>query len=103
MTVEFVDGLADVVVIGPTARLDFFVLRPNPRAERKDGERPELIRTPALAVSIPLDGFANAIGILEGVRAGLVKSGALKMRDAEDQQEHTEMERVTPNFKIRPN
>ncbi len=96
MTIEFVDGIADVVVVGPTARIDFFVLRPDPSGKTIGGGRPDLVKVPALTIAIPLDGFANAVSILDQVRAGLMESGILKVRQAEEAEEP--LPAVSPNF-----
>jgi hypothetical protein len=98
MTIEFVDGVADVVVVGPTVRIDFFVLRPDRRADRRSGEHPELVRMPAQTLVLPMEGFVNAIAVLEKVRNRIGEKVASSLRDIDG---HAEEQAESPNFKVR--
>jgi hypothetical protein len=98
MTIEFVDGIADVVVVGLTVRIDFFVLRADPRADRRATERPELVRIPAQTLVLPMEGFLNATSVLDKVRSNLEKKVASNVREIDCQIEEPAK---SPNFRIR--
>jgi hypothetical protein len=76
-TIQFADGVADVVVLGPIARIDFFVLRPVAGRPRDADTQPDLQRVPAFTIAMPLEALANSVSILEDVRKRLLDSGVL--------------------------
>jgi hypothetical protein len=73
MPTYFCDGLREVTIVNGVARLEFHRLEP---AERGQGREMRVI--PDITVALPVQGFAQAIGVLEKVREQLVREGVLK-------------------------
>ena len=74
---QFADGIADVVILGPIARIEFFALRPASDRKNEAGQ-PELQRIPTFTVAMPVEGVASSASILENVRNKLIESGVLR-------------------------
>lgn len=99
-TIQFADGVADVVIVGPIARIDFFVLRPGSGQPRAAGEQPDLQRVSAFTIAMPVDALANSVTILDDVRRKLVEGGMLTQGAAPGQEPAVERKSPTPNFKL---
>ncbi len=97
-TIQFADGVADVVVLGPIARIDFFVLRPGANRPREAGAQPDLQRVPTFTIAMPLEALANSVTMLEDVRSKLVESGVLSQPGAVPDPT-TRHKSSSPNFK----
>ena len=97
MAIEFVDGLADVMITGGVARLDFFSLRPTGAKMERGQEGNALAPTPALTLAIPIEGLANAAKILDDVRKRLLQEGIIQERQ---QEAGGEPANRSPNFKL---
>ena len=78
MPTYFCDGLREVTIVNGVARLEFHRLEP---AERGQGREMRVI--PDITVALPVQGFAQAIGVLEKVREQLVREGVLKPGSAD--------------------
>jgi hypothetical protein len=82
MITYFCDGLREVTIVNGVARLEFHRLEP---AER--GQAREMRVVPEFTVALPVQGFAQAIGVLEKVREQLVREGVLKPGPATESNE----------------
>jgi hypothetical protein len=79
MPTYFCDGLREVTIVNGVARLEFHRLEP---AERGQGREMRVL--PEFTVALPVQGLAQAIGVLEKVRDQLMREGVLKPGAAAD-------------------
>jgi hypothetical protein len=75
----FADAITNIIVTGPLVRLELSVVDAAPQ---KAGE-PAKLRVERHVV-IPMDAFANAVAMQQGLVDKLVKDGVLKKRDKGD-------------------
>jgi hypothetical protein len=72
VTTYFCDGLREVSVVNGVARLEFHRLE----AVQRGGNR-ELQPTAEFTIALPLQGFIQALGVLENVRARFAEQGLI--------------------------
>jgi hypothetical protein len=72
VTTYFCDGLKEVSVVNGVVRLEFHRLE----AVQRGGNR-ELQPTAEFTIALPLQGFMQALGVLENVRARFAEQGLL--------------------------
>ena len=72
----FVDRLGNVAIADGVVRLDFL------RLVSLDAEKKQVKMEPSLRVVIPLQGFVQAVDMLDKVRAELVKQAQAKATPA---------------------
>ena len=72
MTTYFCDGLKEVSVVNGVVRLEFHRLEAVQR-----GTNHELQPTPEFTIALPLQGFMQALGVLENVRGRFAEQGLL--------------------------
>lgn len=72
---HYADGVADIVVVGPTARIRFYVLQPG-----KDAGKP--VPQPSFTVVMPVEQVAQLGEKLPELTQKLLDSGRLKKRAA---------------------
>ena len=72
MTTYFCDGLKEVSVVNGVVRLEFHRLE----AVQRGGNR-ELQPTAEFTIALPLQGFMQALGVLENVRTRFAEQGLL--------------------------
>ena len=72
MTTYFCDGLREVTVANGVVRLEFHRLE----AVQRGGNR-ELQPIAELTLAMPLQGFMQALGILESVRTRFIEQGLI--------------------------
>ena len=72
MTTYFCDGLKEVSVVNGVVRLEFHRLE----AVQRGGNR-ELQPTAEFTIALPLQGFMQALGVLENVRGRFAEQGLL--------------------------
>jgi hypothetical protein len=72
LTTYFCDGLKDVTIVNGVARLEFHRLEV---AER--GGNRELRPVSEFTVALPVQGFVNALGMLESVRERFAAQGLI--------------------------
>ncbi len=72
MTTYFCDGLREVTVVNGVVRLEFHRLEAVQR-----GENRELQPVVEFTVALPLQGFMQALGVLENVRARFAEQGLI--------------------------
>jgi len=89
MVSYFCDGLREVTIVNGVARLEFHRLEPVER-----GAPREMRPVAEFTVALPVQGFAQALSVLERVRDQLVREGVLKPQDAEP----TKLPERSPNF-----
>jgi hypothetical protein len=70
MTTYFCDGLREVTVVNGVVRLEFHRLE----AVQRGGNR-ELQPTAEFTIALPVQGFMQALGVLENVRARFAEQG----------------------------
>ena len=99
ISIQFADGVADVAVLGPIARIEFFVLRPAGQP-RQQGEQPDLQRVPSFTVAMPVDALANAVTMLEDVRNRLVEGGVLRQGAPAPGSDTVRHRSGSPNFNL---
>ena len=73
MATYFCDGLKEVAIVNGVARLEFHRLEPIEHSPTR-----EMRPVRELIVALPVQGFAQALGILEKVRDQLLREGVLK-------------------------
>jgi len=78
MPVYFCDSLKDVAILNGVARLEFQRLEAVPA-----GAGRELRTVSEFTVAIPIQGLAQSLSLLEGVRDRLVREGVFKTGPAE--------------------
>jgi hypothetical protein len=78
MVTYFCDGLREVTIVNGVARLEFHRLEPVER-----GQPREMRATPEFTVALPVQGFAQALAVLERVRDQLIREGVLKPPELE--------------------
>ena len=72
MTTYFCDGLKEVSVVNGVVRLEFHRLE----AVQRGGNR-ELQPISEFTIALPLQGFMQALGVLENVRARFAEQGLI--------------------------
>ena len=72
MTTYFCDGLREVTVVNGVVRLEFHRLEAVQR-----GQNRELQPVPEFTVALPVQGFLQALGVLENVRQRFTEQGLL--------------------------
>jgi len=72
VTTHFCDGLKDVTIVNGVARLEFHRLE----VVERGGNR-ELRPIAEFIVALPVQGFVNALGMLENVRERFVAQGLI--------------------------
>ena len=72
MTTHFCDGLREVSMVNCVVRLEFHRLEPVQR-----GGNRELQPLTAFTIALPLQGFVQALGVLEGVRDRFKEQGLM--------------------------
>ena len=72
MTTYFCDGVKEVTVVNGVVRLEFHRLEAVQR-----GQNRELQPIGEFSVALPLQGFLQAIGVLENVRQRFAEQGVL--------------------------
>jgi hypothetical protein len=78
MPIYFCDSLKDVSILNGVARLEFQRLEAAPARDN-----PELRMVAEFTVAIPIQGLAQALSVLEGVRDRLVRDGIFKTGPAD--------------------
>jgi hypothetical protein len=74
MPIYFCDSLKDISIVNGVARLEFQRLEPHPGA----GDDRNLRAVVEFAVAMPIQGLAQTINLLEGVRDRLVRDGVFR-------------------------
>ncbi|ESR23036.1 hypothetical protein [Lutibaculum baratangense] len=69
----FADGIGEITVTGGIVRLDLVSLSPD---ERDANNNPKAVLRQR--VIMPVDGFANAVDLMQKALAGLVEAGAVR-------------------------
>jgi hypothetical protein len=77
MTTYFCDGLKEVTILNGVARLEFHRLQPTGPAGPNRNVEP----VTEMIVALPVQGFLQALTILEQVRDKLTQEGILKPAD----------------------
>jgi len=72
MTTYFCDGLREVTVVNGVVRLEFHRLEAVQR-----GQNRELQPVTEFSVALPVQGFLQALGVLESVRARFIEQGVV--------------------------
>lgn len=85
----YADGIGEITVTGSIVRIDMVSLSATERDE-KNAPRAELRQR----IIMPLDGFANAVDLMQKALAGLVEAGAV--RRIGDTAKHGEAEGTPP-------
>ena len=93
MTTYFCDSLKDVAIVNGVARLEFQRLAPQPGAEDR-----ELRAVAEFSVAMPIQGLAQMINLLEGVRDRLVREGVFRSAAAPAAPVAPAPGERTPNF-----
>jgi hypothetical protein len=95
MPVYFCDSLKDVSILNGVARLEFQRLEAIP-----GGDNRELRMVSEFTVAIPIQGLAQTLSLLEGVRDRLVHEGIFKAAPAEAPEtvHQTPAPERSPNF-----
>jgi hypothetical protein len=73
VTTYFCDGLKEVSVVNGVVRLEFHRLE----AVQRGGNR-ELQPTAEFTIALPLQGFLQALGVLENVRGRFAEQGLIQ-------------------------
>jgi hypothetical protein len=74
MTTYFCDGLREVTVVNNVVRLEFHRLEAVQR-----GQNRELQPVVEFTVALPVQGFLQALGVLESVRARFAEQGLIPL------------------------
>lgn len=77
MQINYADTLLNIRVTGPLVRLEFGTVE----AVQGTGKKQELRATPTQQVVMPLEGFARAFGMQDGVIKKLLQQGVLKKKE----------------------
>ena len=94
MTTYFCDGLREVTVVNGVVRLEFHRLEPVQR-----GGNRELQSITEFTIALPLQGFVQALGVLENVRARFAEQGLIGASgSAEGNTPSPPMPTKSPNF-----
>lgn len=72
MTAYFCDGLKEVAIVNGVARLEFHRVEPGERGVAREART-----VPAFTVALPVQGFAQALSMLDKVREQLIREGVL--------------------------
>ncbi len=76
----FVDGIAEISVIGGVVRIDFFSVVPSREGAAKSSDGSNLTRVPAMTVAMPLPGFVSSLQALDDTRNKMIAEGVIKTR-----------------------
>ena len=95
MPVYFCDSLKDVTILNGVARLEFQRLEAIPGSDNR-----ELRIVSEFTVAIPIQGLAQTLSLLEGVRDRLVHEGIFKTgpADAPETAHQAPAPERSPNF-----
>ena len=94
MTTYFCDGLKEVSVVNGVVRLEFHRLE----AIQRGGNR-ELQPITEFTIALPLQGFMQALGVLENVRARFAEQGLIGASgSSEGNTPSPSMPTKSPNF-----
>jgi hypothetical protein len=94
MATYFCDGLKEVSVVNGVVRLEFHRLE----AVQRGGNR-ELQPISEFTIALPLQGFMQALGVLENVRARFAEQGLIGASgSAESSTPSSPMPTKSPNF-----
>ena len=93
MPAYFCDGLKDVSVVNGVVRLEFQRLEPAP-----GGAQGEFRTVSELAVAMPLQGLAQAFGVLDALRERLVRDGVMQPAASSQTPPPTRAPDRSPNF-----
>jgi hypothetical protein len=94
MTTYFCDGLKEVSVVNGVVRLEFHRLE----AVQRGGNR-ELQPISEFTIALPLQGFMQALGVLENVRSRFAEQGLIGASgSAEGNTPSPPMPTKSPNF-----
>jgi hypothetical protein len=72
MTAYFCDGLKEVSIVNGVARLEFHRVEPGERALGREART-----VPEFTIALPVQGFAQALSMLDRVREQLIREGVL--------------------------
>ena len=78
MTAYFCDGLKEVSIVNGVARLEFHRVEPGERGLGREART-----VPAFTVALPVQGFAQALAMLDRVREQLIREGVLTPASSE--------------------
>jgi hypothetical protein len=94
VTTYFCDGLREVTVVNGVVRLEFHRLEAVQR-----GQNRELQPVVEFTVALPVQGFMQALGVLENVRARFAEQGLIGAPGSpEDNTPAPPMPTKSPNF-----
>lgn len=69
----YADGIGEITVTGSVVRIDLVSLSPT---EKDEANKPKAIFRQRIIM--PVDGFANAVDLMQKAREGLVEAGAVR-------------------------
>jgi hypothetical protein len=78
MTAYFCDGLKEVAIVNGVARLEFHRIEPGDRALGREART-----VLAFTVALPVQGFAQALSMLDKVREQLIREGVMTAASGE--------------------
>jgi len=93
MTTYFCDGLKEVTVVNGVVRLEFHRLEAVQR-----GQNRELQPVVELTVALPVQGFLQALGVLESVRQRFAEQGIIPPPGSTDAGAPPPPPAKSPNF-----
>ena len=93
MTTFFCDGLKEVSVVNGVVRLEFHRLE----AVQRGGNR-ELQPTAEFTIALPLQGFMQALGVLENVRSRFAEQGLVPVPGSPEGSPPPPSPTKSPNF-----
>jgi hypothetical protein len=93
MTTYFCDGLKEVSVVNGVVRLEFHRLE----AVQRGGNR-ELQPISEFTIALPLQGFMQALGVLENVRARFAEQGLIGAPSSSEGSAPAPKPTKSPNF-----
>jgi hypothetical protein len=93
LTTYFCDGLKDVTIVNGVARLEFHRLE----IVERGGNR-ELRPVSEFTVALPVQGFVNALGMLENVRERFVAQGLIAPAGSKKEDSAPPGPAKSPNF-----
>jgi hypothetical protein len=93
MTTYFCDGLREVTVVNGVVRLEFHRLEAVQR-----GQNRELQPVAEFTVALPVQGFMQALGVLESVRQRFVEQGLIPPSGSSEGGPPSSPPAKSPNF-----
>ena len=93
MTTYFCDGIKEVTILNGVVRVEFHRLQTGGTASNRDVQA-----VSEMIVAIPMQGFLQAINVLEGTRDQLVNSGVLKLPATDAPAQPAAAPNRSPNF-----